>query len=107
MKEALARVKNEVYPRVRGGTMMRCAAASIARGLSPRARGNLERLRNIHRAQGSIPACAGEPSGGAAPMQPSKVYPRVRGGTHRDDDPGRETSGLSPRARGNLLQTIF
>ena len=51
-----------VYPRVCGGTALAGSAGRTAIGLSPRVRGNPGDLRGEHRPQGSIPACAGEPS---------------------------------------------
>ena len=50
-------------------------------GLSPRVRGN-RAMPKLHRAHpGSIPACAGEPEGGAGAAAAVEVYPRVCGGT--------------------------
>ena len=90
-----------VYPRVRGGTMPLIAPRSDPPGLSPRARGNHD-LRLFNRLQiGSIPACAGEPTGGGISGIASQVYPRVRGGTRPLPLPVPVRSGLSPRARGN------
>ena len=50
-----------VYPRVGGGTIHTETRAHTRKGLSPRGRGNLDRirLRRVH--AGSIPAWAGEP----------------------------------------------
>ena len=52
---------------------------------------------------GSIPACAGEPTTIPLGDLPNKVYPRVCGGTIRFDSNGRVGGGLSPRVRGNPL----
>ena len=50
-----------VYPRVCGGTALRRAARGVARGLSPRVRGNPPPRTVVLATAGSIPACAGEP----------------------------------------------
>ena len=51
-----------VYPRVCGGTIASLTHERYPRGLSPRVRGNLcGGCRCVPR-NGSIPACAGEPS---------------------------------------------
>ena len=52
-----------VYPRVCGGTRARSAGEPKAHGLSPRVRGNLSGVISVVSCVGSIPACAGEPSG--------------------------------------------
>ena len=70
-----------VYPRVCGGTIFISDQPAIGLGLSPRVRGN----RFLHFRGGlnrrSIPACAGEPSGGILTCRRKAVYPRVCGGT--------------------------
>ena len=93
-----------VYPRVRGGTSGRMMGMKSLGGLSPRARGNLNRNVQDGAPDGSIPACAGEPVGGDLFAAPPEVYPRVRGGTQRRNPPECQQKGLSPRARGNLLK---
>ena len=50
---------------------------------------------------GSIPACAGEPARGCCAACPSRVYPRVCGGTQRQRHGFLPNRGLSPRVRGN------
>ena len=50
-----------VYPRVCGGTTACCASMLENSGLSPRVRGNPGQHSPILPADGSIPACAGEP----------------------------------------------
>ena len=77
----LAMVRTGVYPRVCGGTDVTLERDNFVTGLSPRVRGN--RAENITDALhgGSIPACAGEPSGLGATWSPPWVYPRVCGGT--------------------------
>ena len=93
-----------VYPRVCGGTAQWPINFGAKMGLSPRVRGNLQRLASQRRLQGSIPACAGEPSccGCSRPRQP--VYPRVCGGTDLDHTWDLVDEGLSPRVRGNHSQ---
>jgi len=95
-------ITHRVYPRVRGGTIVSVQWNICELGLSPRARGNhrFKRLRGL--AEGSIPACAGEPPTGIARVGPAAVYPRVRGGTDADPMGPDRHDGLSPRARGNL-----
>ena len=50
-----------VYPRVCGGTSKDPSIQTCPAGLSPRVRGNRGGVAERLRAQGSIPACAGEP----------------------------------------------
>ena len=52
-----------VYPRVCGGTFVGYALPMSAIFLSPRVRGNLVLVLRVDAGDGSIPACAGEPSG--------------------------------------------
>ena len=51
----------EVYPRVCGGTPLVEMPLTAALGLSPRVRGNRQRLEQRPGDRRSIPACAGEP----------------------------------------------
>ena len=53
----------EVYPRVCGGTGLPHRRSTGSSGLSPRVRGNPVIAAGIITYAGSIPACAGEPSG--------------------------------------------
>ena len=90
-----------VYPRVCGGTPVRSSPRGSASGLSPRVRGNpRERLREC-RGDGSIPACAGEPSPPSGSGCTRWVYPRVCGGTGHPRRAWGPFPGLSPRVRGN------
>ena len=95
-------------------------------GLSPRVRGNQVGIVPPGRDGGSIPACAGEPSGegfqaGAAAVYPrvcggtrvplpsagaGEVYPRVCGGTYRIQLYRDRLEGLSPRVRGNRGELV-
>ena len=70
-----------VYPRERGGTLLRRVGLQHRRGLSPRTRGNRHRRRTLFAWLGSIPANAGEPTSRREPHRRYQVYPRERGGT--------------------------
>ena len=91
-----------VYPRVCGGTAYHCHWDSPTTGLSPRVRGNREVGLVRIGGGGSIPACAGEPTGPAGARPTARVYPRVCGGTRNRGSVPRLIPGLSPRVRGNL-----
>ena len=92
---------DEVYPRVGGGTMKRALRSFGPQGLSPRGRGNLHVLVNLHFSQGSIPAWAGEPIDRMRSASMATVYPRVGGGTLESPFVDSPSAGLSPRGRGN------
>ena len=96
-----AAVRNEVYPRVCGGTISGTSMDSVARGLSPRVRGNLPPAPYPVRKPGSIPACAGEPPATRRTAPLAGVYPRVCGGTNPRGAVSIALPGLSPRVRGN------
>ena len=96
---------DKVYPRVCGGTVTIDYWAGGHVGLSPRVRGNLADPAGPRRPPGSIPACAGEPAFGRGKIFLFWVYPRVCGGTLRTEHGGITMKGLSPRVRGNLLQS--
>ena len=70
-------------------------------GLSPRVRGNHSVVQFGAGPGGSIPACAGEPSGARSTNRIMWVYPRVCGGTSNASSRSTFTMGLSPRVRGN------
>ena len=93
--------QSRVYPRVCGGTAKFRDTTADFDGLSPRVRGNLLFPTPSYGEQRSIPACAGEPMASIFTCAPTRVYPRVCGGT----GPGRRQAdydwGLSPRVRGN------
>ena len=90
-----------VYPRVCGGTHYRRHRSGQRQGLSPRVRGNQCAGAAPEHIPRSIPACAGEPSGGGLCRESRKVYPRVCGGTTSLGADGESVRGLSPRVRGN------
>ena len=78
-----------VYPRVCGGTTRWALAGAVAKGLSPRVRGNPDAITKTISGGGSIPACAGEPGWSCRVVRQWPVYPRVCGGTHRPNDASR------------------
>ena len=90
-----------VYPRVCGGTLVNRAVPSTTRGLSPRVRGNRQVSEQNGPYQRSIPACAGEPNRATPVVYADAVYPRVCGGTTRHIPASGNSTGLSPRVRGN------
>ena len=90
-----------VYPRVCGGTIRLSEVRTIVQGLSPRVRGNPQRVGWRPGGRRSIPACAGEPSIKGGLHEGGWVYPRVCGGTSGADTPRTSRWGLSPRVRGN------
>ena len=93
-----------VYPRVCGGTRQEEADRKLTAGLSPRVRGNRHDAARARQQDGSIPACAGEPTSRANPRRRRRVYPRVCGGTSVPSAYSTMIAGLSPRVRGNRLQ---
>ena len=97
----------EVYPRVCGGTVIRCHTLVHGKGLSPRVRGNLGDGVQAGDGFGSIPACAGEPREPVGRKTRCKVYPRVCGGTRGVPAGDILHQGLSPRVRGNRLLLVW
>ena len=89
-----------VYPRVRGGSNKQYSWRLPRAGLSPRARGKRARRVDPTLPLRSIPACAGEAMHFGVRQAPSKVYPRVRGGSAEEVLRNAKYPGLSPRARG-------
>ena len=90
-----------VYPRPRGGTDTSTPEERESLGLSPPTRGNRWAFEITHARTGSIPAHAGEPPPPSPTTSGRGVYPRPRGGTHRDGASAVEDRGLSPPTRGN------
>ena len=86
-----------------GGTFASEQAAGKLQGLSPRGRGNRQRLSPSLSSKRSIPAWAGEPHFAGAAFAPYEVYPRVGGGTPDHREFCVVHKGLSPRGRGNLV----
>ena len=70
-------------------------------GLSPRVRGNRSPAESVDHSTGSIPACAGKPSGIRRVTRSRRVYPRVCGETELVHVATLGRGGLSPRVRGN------
>ena len=95
----------QVYPRVCGGTARLWAAGRAVDGLSPRVRGNRVGRHPGRARPRSIPACAGEPRAPTSRICSVSVYPRVCGGTRRQRQIARSGQGLSPRVRGNPLES--
>ena len=90
-----------VYPRVCGGTSPAPARPTPPKGLSPRMRGNRQRVRAAGQRGRSIPAYAGEPLCANPVGGVPRVYPRVCGGTTNLPAAIARMDGLSPRMRGN------
>ena len=87
-----------------GGTEPPAPPIRICPGQSPRVRGNHTTRRYDRPIEGSIPACAGEPTKTAAEQGQPWVYPRVCGGTRFREVADKRVVGLSPRVRGNRDQ---
>ncbi len=68
-------------------------------------RGNLQGGNGIYLFKGSIPAHAGEPSPGSGLCRPVMVYPRACGGTFTTAVNSVPIEGLSPRMRGNPVES--
>ena len=94
-----------VYPRACGGTCQTGLDSCLYTGLSPRVRGNPTTAARADPGVGSIPARAGEPHHGSQSRPRSRVYPRACGGTCYNSWHISNRRGLSPRVRGNRLQT--
>ena len=90
-----------VYPRGRGEARALARVLLAVEGLSPRARGSLERGDHGKVSDGSIPAGAGKPDLGRRDRIRSGVYPRGRGEAADVTVTSSPSSGLSPRARGS------
>ena len=97
----------QVYPRAGGETALCCRVPIMARGLSPRGRGNREHRNHAHRVQRSIPARAGKPPAISALQSLSQVYPRAGGETLLNVQHRRDRPGLSPRGRGNPVRRFL
>ena len=91
------------YPRACGGTHFPALISAPQVGLSPRVRGNPERLNLVADDPRSIPARAGEPCSCSPSPRATSVYPRACGGTHILLHNVKLGKGLSPRVRGNPL----
>ena len=94
------------YPRVCGATGNVSEVIILRRGLSPRVRGNRQKLEPVALSQGPIPACAGQPSTKRTPSRKARAYPRVCGATVFELSTLAYQDGLSPRVRGNLARFV-
>ncbi len=94
-----------VYPRACGGTRSRELAQSGTLGLSPRMRGNPSAWASGRIFAGSIPAHAGEPLRETPYIADIRVYPRACGGTAWKLFKIWREWGLSPRMRGNPVES--
>ena len=92
------------YPRSHGGTSGRLYMPSSMAGLSPFARGNRASAQHLHHRVGPIPVRTGEPCGPGRRRGRRGAYPRSHGGTQVGVELAQHGQGLSPFARGNLLQ---
>ena len=99
--------RTRAYPRSRGGTLSTGTREFRRRGLSPLARGNLCWASPGPRPPGPIPARAGEPGRPTRAAPRYGAYPRSRGGTGMVMLGSRTSKGLSPLARGNLLDVFL
>ena len=89
-----------VYPRLRGGSLVRLWSIVSRRGLSPPTRGILPACPCQLVPYRSIPAYAGDPFGMCARSAASAVYPRLRGGSATWYIFAEHPQGLSPPTRG-------
>ena len=89
------------YPRSRRATSSASSSRPAALGLSPLARGNLDRDLDAVAQLGPIPARAGQPQDVALSSASAWAYPRSRGATSVRSPGGCRRWGLSPLARGN------
>ena len=96
----------KVYPRACGGTLVGVLRGGGVGGLSPRMRGNRGRWRGRGLSGGSIPAHAGEPPTPFRSATKTRVYPRACGGTGPQLAKPVAIEGLSPRMRGNLVESV-
>ena len=92
-----------VHPRVCGETERGQLEQAMARGPSPRVRGNRWRGGMPTAVHGSIPACAGKPRRPARTRRSSPVHPRVCGETLASQTASQPLQGPSPRVRGNRI----
>ena len=90
-----------VYPRECGGAHRHSAVYLFSVGLSPRVRGSLGYDARLKRADGSIPASAGEPVTKNRSTDSAPVYPRECGGAACARSASSRMTGLSPRVRGS------
>ncbi len=93
-----------VYPRWRGEHNVRLSPLCVVAGLSPLARGTLHGFGFLFDGRRFIPAGAGNTYIRAKNKATATVYPRWRGEHHKETILRFVQVGLSPLARGTLLQ---
>ena len=93
-----------VYPRWRGEHNVRLSPLCVVAGLSPLARGTLHGFGFLFDGRRFIPAGAGNTYIRAKNKATATVYPRWRGEHHKETILRFVQVGLSPLARGPLLQ---
>ena len=89
------------YPRACGETVTMLPWPASHSGLSPRLRGNRDRLILPAVAGGTIPAPAGKPVVDPGRCELHRDYPRACGETVLASGDSTDRKGLSPRLRGN------
>ena len=94
------------YPRPRGGAILRLQDDRIGQGLSPPPRGSPRHTKRRSGLSWPIPARAGEPLTPHDSASLSRAYPRPRGGAHHLAGKLAAAGGLSPPARGSLVQQV-
>ena len=102
LKSAQLTTPARVHPRVCGGARLKGLFRARSLGPSPRVRGSLYAALSDITLDGSIPACAGEPSGDNVTPSGEGVHPRVCGGAPLGRLSSWESKGPSPRVRGSL-----
>ena len=101
LQRSFPRLLPWAYPRSRGATVAFQVLVVEGKGLSPLARGNLERQLYSLPFPGPIPARAGQPASPVGQSSAIGAYPRSRGATSTLAAGIMLTAGLSPLARGN------
>ena len=91
------------HPRAGGATAMKPDDGMLAKGPSPRGRGNHQRPRRDGQLLGTIPARAGQPPGAAAREGRIMDHPRAGGATAGLGAAMSMYQGPSPRGRGNPI----
>ena len=95
------------YPRSHGATDRVGQGGQPSCGLSPLARGNLQRVRPLRCAMGPIPARTGQPYSACNAQAITGAYPRSHGATPGPACRRLRPGGLSPLARGNLGAAVI
>ena len=90
-----------VHPRVCGEARIARSTGGHVTGPSPRVRGSPPTRRRGHPDAGSIPACAGKPTGAGTMTARARVHPRVCGEAAYQLGERGLAGGPSPRVRGS------